>query len=94
MLVVSDYQLALAHAEPNLSGMVHFERGEYRQQVGESDAALEEYTRCVDLCQRGALVEKAKSRVQSLRGDTRGTALGVSRPARSCRQTGYRPLTG
>ena len=50
MLVVSDYQLALAHAEPSLSGMVHFERGEYRQQVGESDAALEEYTRAALIC--------------------------------------------
>ena len=72
MLVVSDYQLALAHAEPSLSGMVHFERGEYRQQMGESDAALEEYTRCVDLCQHGALVEKAKARVQTLLAEHKG----------------------
>ena len=66
MLAVSDYQVALAHAEPNLLGMVHFERGEYTQQLGESDAALEEYTRCIELCERDALVEKAKARVQSL----------------------------
>ena len=73
MLAVSDYQLALAHAEPNLLGMVHFERGEYSQQLGESDAALEEYIRCVELCERNSLVEEAKARVNTLLAEHQGS---------------------
>ena len=72
MLAVSDYQLALAHGEPNLLGMVHFERGEYSQRLGESDAALEAYTRCVEMCEGGALVEKAMARVQTLLAEHQG----------------------
>lgn len=72
MLAVTDYQVALAHAEPNLLGMLHFERGEYSQQLGDTDAALEEYTRCVALCERDSLVEKAKARVQTLLAEHQG----------------------
>ena len=72
MLAVSDYQLALAHGEPNLLGMVHFERGEYSQRLGESDAALEAYMRCVEMCEGGALVEKAMARVQTLLAEHQG----------------------
>jgi hypothetical protein len=53
--------------------MVHFERGEYSQQLGESDAALEEYIRCVELCERNSLVEEAKARVNTLLAEHQGS---------------------
>ena len=73
MLLTTEYQIGIVHDEPRLLGMVHFERGEYSQQLGESDAALEEYIRCVELCERNSLVEEAKARVNTLLAEHQGS---------------------
>ena len=65
-LAATDYQLAIVHHETGLKSLLHFERGEYQQRIGEAEAALASYLLCLELASDEALVGQAQERVDEL----------------------------
>jgi regulator of sirC expression with transglutaminase-like and TPR domain len=65
-LAATDYQLAIVHHETGLKSLLHFERGEYQQRMGEAEAALASYLLCLELAGDEALVAQAQERVDEL----------------------------
>ena len=72
MMLVTEYQRAIASNEPSLLCMVHFERGEYCQFMNDADGALAEYTLCVEANPDDGLADKAKACIEALMADHRG----------------------
>lgn len=68
-----DYQLALCAGEAELCASLHFERGEYWQQLGAIEAARDAYNLCAELSQTPKLIAQARQQAQSLSG--RGEVL-------------------
>jgi regulator of sirC expression with transglutaminase-like and TPR domain len=65
-LAATDYQLAIVHNENGLTGLLHFERAECQQRMGDTEAALASYLLCIELANEEALVAKAQERVDAL----------------------------
>ena len=68
-----DYQLALCADEAELCASLHFERGEYWQQLGAIEAARDAYNLCAELSQTPKLIAQARQQAQTLSG--RGEVL-------------------
>lgn len=71
-LAATNYQLAMMQHTDDISALVHFERGEYRQRMGQAEAALEEYSKCVQLTPEPILRDKAESRIEGVMSELKG----------------------
>ena len=68
-LEVVDLQLASSGDQAELVSSLHFERGEYWQQLGLSAAAHDAYLLCAQRCPYPHLAEKARERAQQIAGN-------------------------
>lgn len=66
MLAATDFQLAIVHEENALKALVHFERGDYQQQIGALEDALASYLLCLELSEDEVLVAKVHERIDGL----------------------------
>ena len=65
-LAATDFQLAIVHEENELKSLVHFERGNYQQQMGDADAALASFLLCVETGEDPDVVARAQERISEL----------------------------
>ena len=68
-LEVVDLQLACSAGQPELASSLHFERGEYWQQLGLSAAARDAYLICAQICPYPHLANKAQALADQLSGN-------------------------
>ena len=61
-----DVQLALAHNEPELRALLHFERGETWLELGAVDAARVDYDQCLNLSEDARLGQRVSERIAEL----------------------------
>ena len=66
VLDVIDYQLAIAGSDKALSGSLHYERGEFWEQLGANSAAAQAYQMCAETCPQKRLADKARARATEL----------------------------
>lgn len=68
-LAVTEYQMAIVQEDTVLLCLVHFERGEYRHLMGDTNGALDEFVQCVAVGPENEVAKKAKERIVSLLED-------------------------